>query len=344
MGTKLIRILALGFLTMWGLPKCVMTRIEPFQLGVKRSLTGGVVERDYDFGYHLAVPGLHTFHRIPSRLQYLHFNENTDVGALEVRTRENNIIFVDTTVVWRVKRGEAWRIIQEGFEDSYPQKVQSTSTGVLREGLASLTNTDITQPEKRRATAMTILAELNQALAQYHVEAIHVVIRGIRFRPEYEKKLQDKQYYIVQGKLDEALKNKSMAVQQTETEEKVIEKDIKLKTEEWNARIEQLKTQYEIAIAEIEAQALQYDRKKRSEADAEYAKLTAEGDLAEARAEALGQRLKSQALASRAGQTYSAIKAAENFQLGAVQLNSNDPEFLMRFGSMRAWRRFFTGD
>lgn len=344
MASKTLRVVCVSFIVLWALPKCVMTRIEPYQIGVKRSLTGGVIEQDYEFGYHFAVPGLHTFHRMPSALQYLHYNQNTDAGALEVRTRENNIIFVDLTVVWRIKRGEAWKIIQEGFEDSYPQKVQSTATGVMREGLAELTNTDITQPEKRRSTALKILGELNKALAQYHVDAQHVVIRGIRFRPEYEKKLQDKQYYIVQGKLDEALKNKSVAVQETETEEKIIEKDIKLKTEEWNAKIETLKTQFEIAIAEIEAQALKYDRQKRAEADAQYATLTAEGDLAEARAEALGQRLKSQALASRAGRTYSAIKAAENFQLGNIELNSNDPSFLMEFGSMRAWRRFFTGE
>lgn len=344
MAGKILRIACVAFIVLWALPKCVMTRIEPYEIGVKRSLTGGVVEEDYGLGYHFAVPGMHTFHRLPTALQYLHYNQDSPVGALEVRTRENNIIFVDVSVVWRVKRGEAWKIIQEGFEDSYAQKVQSTSSGVLREGLAALTNTDITQPDKRRDTAQKILAELNTALGQYHVEAMHIVIRGIQFRPEYEKKLQDKQYYIVQGKLDEALKNRSIAVQETETEEKTIEKDIKLKTEEWNARIEGLKSEFEIAIAEIDASALQYDRKKRSEADAEYSKLTAEGDLAEAKAEALGQRLKSQALASRAGRTYSAIKAAENFQLGDVQLNSNDPEFLTRFGSMRAWRRFFMGE
>ena len=57
----------------------------------------------------------------------------------------------------------------------------------------------------------------------------------------------------------------------------------------------------------------------------------------------LGEKLKASALASRAGQTFSAITAAENFQLGDVQLNSNDPTFLQRFGSMEAWRKFFMG-
>lgn len=263
MARRIVQVVCIAFLVVWGLPKCVMTRIEPYQIGVKRSLTSGVVEKDYAFGYHLAVPGLHTFHRLPATVSYLQFNEDSDIGALEVRTRENNIIFVDVSVVWRIKRGEAWKIVQEGLQDSYPSKVHSTATGVLREGLAALTNTDITMPDKRKEQAEKMLGELNQALQQYHVEALHVVIRGIRFRPEYEQKLQDKQYYIVQGKLDEELKNRSIAVQETETEEKTIEKEIRLKTEEWNAKIEELKTEFEVAIAGIEAEALRYDKKRR---------------------------------------------------------------------------------
>jgi regulator of protease activity HflC (stomatin/prohibitin superfamily) len=341
---KIVRWVSIAIIIIWAIPQCTMTRIEPWEIGVKRSMAAGVVKQDYDFGYQFAMPIYHRFERLPRTLQYLNFNKTSEMGALEVRTRENNIIFVDVTVVWQIKKDEAHRLVEEGLQISYPQKVRSTAIGVLREGMAELTNTDITQPAKRQATAEHILKALNKALAQYHVEARNVVIRGIRFRPEYEKKLQDKQYYLVQGKLDEAKKGQSIAIQETETEEKTIEKDIRLKSEDWNQKIEELKTEYEIQISEIEAEALKYDRKRRSEADAFYATAKAEGDLAEANAEALGQRLKSQALASRSGRTYSAIKAAEAFQLGQIELNSNDPRFLQQFGSMKAWRNFFLGN
>jgi hypothetical protein len=331
------------FLVMWALPKFAVTRIEPWEIGVKRSVVGGVDDRDFEFGYQFAIPGYHRFYRLDRTLHFLDFNMESPSGQLEVRTRENNIIFADVSVVWRIKEGEGWKIVQEGLQESYEQKVRSTATGVLREGLASLSSTDVTQSEKRIEAAKGVLGELNEALAQYHVTADHVVIRGIRFRPEYEKKLQDKQYYIVQGKLDEALKNRSIAVQETDTVEKGIEKEIRLKEEEWNQKIEQLKTEFEIKVAEIEAGALRYDRQRRAEADAFYSTAHADGDLAEAKAEALGQSLKSQALASRAGRTYSAIQAAENFELGSIMLNSNDPAFLQKFGGMDAWRQFFLG-
>lgn len=340
---KVIRYVCLAAVMVWILPKCLLTRIEPWEIGVKRSMAAGVIGQDYNFGYQLSVPIYHRFERLPKTLQYLDFNKNSEMGQLEVRTRENNIIFVDVTVIWQIKEGEGNKLVEEGLQVSYPQKVRSTAIGVLREGMAELTNTDITQPKKRQETAGHIHRKLNESLAQYHVEAKNVVIRGIRFRPEYEGKLQGKQYFVVQGKLDEAKRGQSIAIQETETEEKTIEKEIQLKSEEWNLKIEELKTEYEIQISEIEADSLRYDRKRRSEADAFFSKAKAEGDLREATAEALGQRLKSQALASRAGRTYSAIKAAEAFELGDITLNSNDPAFLQRFGSMKAWRDFFMG-
>jgi len=61
---------------------------------------------------------------------------------------------------------------------------------------------------------------------------MYFIIRSIRFRPEYEQKLQNKQFYIVNGKLDGAMEKVSVARQKTDTLEKTIEKDVALKTEE----------------------------------------------------------------------------------------------------------------
>lgn len=342
---KLIAVMCLVFLGVWLLPKLLLARIFPWEIGVRRSLTGGVDGQDFGLGYHLSIPTLHSYYRLPKTLQYLHFNDSpgAEAPSLEVRTKENNVIFVDITIPWRIVDGEAWAIVQEGFLDSYAAKLKSTSMGVLREGLAALSNADVQQPTQRREAADGILPLLNEQLKQYHVRADVVVIRAIRFRDEYERKLQNKQFYVVQGRLDEAKRLESVAVTETETFEKTIQKDINLKRESWNEKIETLKSKYELEIAAIEAEAVRYDRKRRSSADAAYAEAKASGDLAEAKAEALGERLKAKALATRAGRTFSAITAAENFSLGEISLNSNDPLFLQKFGSMAAWRKFFGG-
>lgn len=342
-----INILCLLFLVSWSVPKVFLTRIEPWEIGIRRSLTGGITEQDFGFGYHFSMPLMHSFYRMPKTVQYLNYNDDdddADAGPLEVRTSGNNVIYVDVTIPWRIKDGEAWHIVREGFVGTYPAKVASTVTGILRETLAEMSNMDIYHTDRRQKTAASILPKLNAALEQYHVVADGLVIRAIRFRDEYEQKLQDKQYFIVQGKLDEALKKESVAIQATETFEKAIDKDIALKREEWNQRIEELKTKYELEIAAIEAEAVTYDRRRRSEADAFYGSAKADGDLAESKAEALGEKLAAQALSSQAGKTFSAITAAENFRLGPVELNSNDPAFLRNFGSMKAWRQFFLGE
>jgi regulator of protease activity HflC (stomatin/prohibitin superfamily) len=343
---RIINLVCIAFLVLWMIPKLFVDRINPWEIGVRRSLTGGITEEDFGTGYHFALPIFHSFYRLPRTLRYLSFNgddSDADAGTLEVRTKENNVLFVDVTIPWRIKKDAGWRIIREGFGDSYAQKVQSTAGGVLREGLAELTNLDVQQTDKRQATADAILPRLNTALEQYHVVADRVVIRAIRFRPEYEQKLQDKQNYLVQGRLDDARRVESVAIQATDTFEKGIDKNINLKRQEWNEKIESLKTVYELEIAAIDAEAQQYDKKRRSEGDAFYSEAQATGDLAEAKAEALGEKLKSAALASSAGRTFSAIQAAENFKLGNITLNSSDPTFLQKFGSMAAWRKFFLG-
>ena len=343
---RIIELLCVLFLITWLVPKFFFIQVQPWEIGVRRSLTGGIGERDYGLGYQFRIPFFHSFYRLPRTLQYLDYSNigDAEAGALEIRTSGNNVIFVDVSIPWRIIEGEAWQIIREGFGDSYPEKVRSTSTGILRETLAELTNLDIQETDKRQATASDILPKLNQQLARYHIKADHVVIRAIRFREEYERKLQDKQYYSVQGRLDEAKRQQSVAVQETDTLEKTIDKEIALKREEWNRQIEEAKTKYELQIAAFEAQAVQYDRKRRSEGDAIYSELKAEGDLAEAKAEALGESLKAKALATPAGRTFSAITAARNFELGDITLNSNDPDFMKKFASMKSWREFFLGE
>lgn len=340
---RALQLLSLLVILTWLMPKACLERIDPDTIGVRRSLTGGIAEEDFGVGYHLSIPFLHRWYTLPRTVHYLDFSE--DGGEpLDVRTKENNVIIIDVTIPYTVKTGDGWRIAKEGFIADYPAKVKSAALGILRENLAKLSNRDVQDPSKRLAIAEATLPLLNESLAQYHIEASHVVLRAIGFRSQYEAQLQRKQLFSVQAELDQAHKVRSEAEQETETVEKSIEKDVAIKEEQWNHTIEELKSEYQLKIAAIQAEAVEYDRRRRAEADAHYTKLTSEGDLAEALAEALGEKLKAEAVATRAGRTYSAIEAARRFKLGSVTLNSNDPDFLYRFGSMSAWRRFFLGE
>jgi regulator of protease activity HflC (stomatin/prohibitin superfamily) len=337
---KAVRVISAIIIGLWMLPKMCLEQIGPDKIGVRKSIEGGVSEEDSLPGWHLSLPLVHGWYELDATLHYLEFND--DQGqALDVRTKENNIIFIDCVIVYRIIPGEAWMIVREGFADTYPTKVKSAAAGILREKLADLSNIDVQDPDKREAATKVALPAVNQAIRQYHVEATHVTVRAIRFRPQYEEKLQNKQYFVVQGKLDEALQRQSKAAQETDTLEKTIDKDIALKTEEWNKKIEELRAKFEVEIAGIRAEGLTYDRAKRADGDAAFSKAIAEGDLAEAKAQALGEKLRAEALASQAGRTYSAIEAVKNFKIGDILVNSSDPEFLQKCCSMQAWRRFF---
>jgi len=337
---RFIQFGALAVILGWLLPNIATTYIEPDEIGVRRSLIGGVDHKDLGQGRAVSVPFLHTIYRLPSTLHYLLL---IDQRALSLRTRENNVIDVDVTVIYEIVPGEAHLIVEEGFIDTYETKVNSITQGFLREQLATLSNEDVQKPDRRETMAAGSTEPLNKLLAQYHVQVPNngVVLRAIRFRPEYEQKLQDKQLFAVQARLDEAKGKEAEAATLTDTDSKGIDRDVKLEQETWNQKIEEAKTKFEIEIADVNATALRYDQEKRAEADALCSKARAEGNLAEAKADALGKRLTAQALSTPAGRTYSAIEAARNFKLGDIQLSSQDPEFLKNFGSMDAWREFF---
>jgi regulator of protease activity HflC (stomatin/prohibitin superfamily) len=337
---RIINFVSLAVIVIFLLPGMCFDRIEPGFIGVRRSLEGGVAEEDFHAGYHVSLPLWHSWYQIDGTLYYLEFTEDNN-SALDVRTKDNNIIFIDVAIPYRIQDGKAWMIVREGFADSYEDKAKSTAAGVLREQLAAFSNIDVQKPEVRQQAADGALPALNKALEQYHLVATHVVIRSIRFRQQYEDQLQNKQFFIVQGRLDEARQRESVARQETDTLEKTIEKDIAVKREEWNKKIEELKSTYQLQISGVEAETTRYTRNRRADADAAFAQLKAEGDLAETQAEALGQRLRAEALATKAGRTFSAIEAVRRFKLGNITLNSSDPKFLRDFGSMKAWRDFF---
>lgn len=340
---RIINITSVVILVIMMAPSCFMEYVRPGSIGIRRSLEGGIAERDYPVGYHLALPFWHRWHQVDGTLHYLEYSiENNN--AYEIRTKDGNLIQLDLIIPYRISDHKAWEIAQQGYINDYEIKVKSTADGVLRKMLANLSSLDALRTEARETVSAQALPALNEALARYHVEATHVVISGMAFPSHYEEQLQNKQYFVAQGKLAEAQQTESEATQETDTLEKMIAKQVAIKREEWNEQIEKLNAKYSIEIAEIESESAAYVRTKKAEADALFTEMKAEGDLAEAKADALGQRLRSEALATKAGRTFSAIEAARNFKIGELQLNSQHPDFLNRFGSMKAWRVFFLGE
>ena len=113
-----------------------------------------------------------------------------------------------------------------------------------------------------------------------------------------------------QSVLDRALTQQ--ATQQTDVQkfQKQTEKEVKIKTQDWEKRIQEKRSEYQVLIAEINAQAALYAAETRAKGDAERDIAVARGNLAIEKAEALRDELRNEALDTQGGRIKLALDAA----------------------------------
>ncbi|HKX46445.1 MAG TPA: SPFH domain-containing protein [Planctomycetota bacterium] len=315
----------------------LLERVEPATIGVRvNQLRGGVVDRDFRTGYHLGVLGVHRWHRLDGRVHFISFEServgdrgtagNVDyASSLDIRTSDNNTASLDLTVTYRILSDEGWRIVADGYTLDYRDRVLRSIQGILREELSKLAPEDFFQSDVRLARVEETLPLLREAIAQYHVEPLAILIRAVRFPQDYEAQLQMKQLSRQKALLAQARQREEEQQQVTQSIEKGTEAQEKQKRGEWDKRLQQSRSDNEVAIAQILADAEVYSRTKRADSDATHATLLAEGNLGIAEAEALRDSLRNAALDSTGGRILLARQAAENLQIDQVTLNSNDP-------------------
>ena len=334
-----VSLVLLGCLGLF-ITSSLFERVEPSQIGVKQGLwgSGGVVSEDYLTGFHLGITGIHRWHLLDRRTHFLTFSEpssqsgfskkhvnSQEEGPLEIRTRDNNPVAVDVTVTYRIIEGEAHLIVAEGQKAEYRDRVASNVKGVLREELARLVPEDFVNTDIRLELAAGVLPILKESLAPFHVEPELILIRAVRFLDTYEQKLQEKQ---LTQQLTELAKSKRLvedamkATGKIEKETEALEKEARA---EWDKKLQDARSTNEVEVATILAEANIYDNRVRPAADARYETLVADGKLAIAKAEALRDELRNEALDSLGGKILQARDAAENLRFESVTLNSNDP-------------------
>ncbi len=177
-------------------PTCFISTVPLGYIGVRSSNFSGVNEADLEPGWNLNIASVHNITLLPSRYLFLDYGSEESQG-LQIRTRDNNNVFVDISVPYRIKPGEAHLIMKAGNhlqsgKDTFGfQRLASEITvSVLREDLANLTSSDFYNTDKRLAVADSTLEVLNKELAPLHLEAQAVLVRAVTFRPEYEVQLQ----------------------------------------------------------------------------------------------------------------------------------------------------------
>lgn len=313
-------------------------RIPPATVGVKQNQWGGggVVEADFATGFRLGISGFHKWHYLPTRTHFLHFTGlnsgryssdemSSWANPLEIRTTDNNVVTFELSVAYKIIPGDAYQIVMDGLKAHYPDRVKSVVTAVLRQELPKLTSEDLQLTDLRLQRVADTLPLLNEQLKEFHCVAESILIRKLQFQKDYESKLQEKQYFRQKALLDQAL----TLVAEEEKLVNVIERQIvaaeMAKTQDWEKDIQTKKSEYEVLIAEIEAEARIYAAETLAIGESERVKAEARGAFYLAEADALNKELRTQALNSKGGAIMLALEAAENLNLPEVTLNSDDP-------------------
>ncbi len=257
---KIARALVLVTIALWILPMVCTTTIGPDRIGVRQSNLSGVGEGDLDAGWALTVPGLHMIISLPRRFEYLDYTAD-EVGQqqpLQIRTKDNNIVLLDVSVPYRIRDDEAWRLVTTGNHQldangrhRFQRLAEETTVSVLRERLAELTSSDFYSTDRRLEVSATTLDILNEKLAELHLEASAVLIRSVKFRPEYEKQLQ-------QIQLNEQKKLQDAAAQTVANEQQKLDNYTQgtnalasAREQKWIERRANLERAYQVGVIDI---------------------------------------------------------------------------------------------
>lgn len=329
-----LAVVVLG-LVLVGVLATTIETVPVARIGVRLNQWGGtgIVEQDFGPGFHLGISGYHKWYFLDRRTHFLTFarqgsrptSQGQTVGALEVRTKDNNLVSFDVTVTYRIIKGDGYKMVQDGLQEIYRDRLVAVIEKELREQLAQLSSEDIYDPQKRLATAEAAIPILKREMARYHVEPETVLIRAVSFPAEYEAKLQLKQLTVQLKLLAEAEKLVEDQAAITESLAAEIEAAEKELRGDWDKRLQEVSSTNRVTIAEILAEAEVYDKGTRAKASADYETLVADGRLAVDKAEALRNELRNKALDTVGGRIFLARQAAENLQFEHVTLNSNDP-------------------
>ncbi|QDU84215.1 SPFH domain / Band 7 family protein [Planctomycetes bacterium Pla163] len=314
-----------------------LTKVPPHVVGVKQNqLGGGIVQQDYGTGYHLGIVFVHKWYELDKRVHFVNFSKEqssrwtsdanvVNSGSLDIRTSDNNTASLDVTVTYRIKEDEAYQMVEDGIQVDYRDKVARSVRGILMKELPKLSPEDLVDTQVRLQRVTDTLPLMREELAQYHVEPLHVLIRAVRFPVDYEEKLQAKQLTRQNALLANARQRQEKQSQVTQSYEKETEALEKRLRGEWDVKLQVTRSDNEVLVAQIEADAAVYQRQTRADAEADYVTAIAEGELELAKAEALRNELRNAALDTAGGRILLAQRAAENLDIDTITLNSNDP-------------------
>ncbi|TPV94805.1 MAG: SPFH domain-containing protein [Myxococcales bacterium FL481] len=239
----------------FGFRACFLDRVNVGETGVRFSALSGVYAEDLEPGYHYEIPGLHQIYSLPSRYLFLNYAGG---DALTVRTKDNNTVQVDVSIPYRIVQGQAWEIAEDGNHVlvgdgvyRFERFAKRAADDVLLAELAKLSSVHFYNTEKRLGVAGNALRQLNEELAQYHLEADSVLIRQAYFRKEYEQQLAQIQLNEQTKLLDAAKGDVAKEQQRLDNYNQGTAARVAAKEQDWARRIADLERAYMVGSIDV---------------------------------------------------------------------------------------------
>jgi regulator of protease activity HflC (stomatin/prohibitin superfamily) len=250
------RVIVIGAVALWIVPWLFFTRVDPGQVGVRRSAATGVEAGDLSPGWRLRVPAYHKVIFLPSTYFFLDYTEDAQ-DPLEIRTKDNNNVIVDVTVPVRIKPGHAHAVvatgnhIKDGGRYRYQRLAEQTTVSVLREELANLDSVGFYSTERRIENTGKALVSLNKHLEELHLEAQAVLIRSVKFRPEYERQLGQIQLNEQNKLLDHARERVAAEQQKFDNFSQGTAALAAAREQDWIKRQTELERAYQLGVLDV---------------------------------------------------------------------------------------------
>ena len=317
---------------------CII-KVSIDQVGVKTVIWGvkrGIVERDFQAGWHRAVPGTIKWDIYDSTVQTLEMTEEHsgafghDVrDVLKVRTKDDYDVSVDLIIKYRIKRGEAWALKRDiGSTEGYKLIVENEARDIARSVFGKMGELDLYNPAQKRIRAEEGKLLHQQRVKSRHVEIIDWLILDIRFDPGLDRKIKS----IKVAELDEVLNiSKGLAAAQRGTTQTIDAETEAVAMEiggDKERKLVVMEAQTTNKIIEIMARADKYMVEKKARGDRYKTEKVAAGSFLVAKARADGERLRREAMRGLGGNMIVAIEAARNLNLGDILISTQDVDLL----------------
>ena len=257
---RLAKGIVFGALLLWLVPMMCVARIELNEVGVRQSATSGVLDEDFGPGWHVRVPGIHKLIRLPSTYFILDYTEDQKgpQKPLVIRTKDNNTVVLDVSVPIRIKPGEAHAVVAAGNHVTdpdgrfrYQRLAEENATSVLREQMATLDSVGFYATDRRLAASDAARDALNKQLAPMHLEAQAVLVRGVTFRAEYEKQLQQIQLNEQNKLLDAAAQKLAGEQQKLDNFVQGTSAQVSARQQDWIKRQAELERAYQVGMLDV---------------------------------------------------------------------------------------------